>query len=123
MSNDVLLLVTENLSEKLNKDIKSCPGRVFVLLRSLKADDTYTTVVQQQHDGFVYRLVIARATKLPNTLMEVTTSNHLWKEIVEHGLGSFTCNTSPIVLVNTVTENPLQVVKEIESIKSIIGFR
>lgn len=122
VSNDVLLLVTENMNEKLNKDIKKCLGRVFILIKNMMVDDTYTTIIQQEYNGSIYRL-ITRVMKLPNTILEVTTKNSLWKDNIKQGLKSLNCNVSPIVLIKIDFESPLQVVQEIENIKSKIGFR
>lgn len=118
----MLLLVTENLNEKLNKDIKTCLGRVFILIKNMTVDDTYTTIVQQEYNGSIYRL-ITRIVKLPNTILEATTKNSLWKDNIKQGLKSLTSNVSPIVLIKIDFESPLQVVHEIENIKSKIGFR
>lgn len=123
MPTDVLLLVTENLNEQLNKDIKKCTGRVFVLLKNTTTDDTYTTIIQQRHNGSVYRL-ITRVVKLPNKVLEVTIKNNtLWKENIEQGLKLLTNNVSPIVLIKNNSESPLRVVQEIENIKSVTNFR
>ncbi|VVC35574.1 Hypothetical protein CINCED_3A020887 [Cinara cedri] len=121
-SNDVLLLVTEDLNEQINKDIKKYPGRVFVLVKNMMVDDNYTVVIQQEINGAIYRLV-TRTIKLPNKILEVTTNNSLWKDNIEQGLNSFTNNISPIVLIKTESESQLQVVREIENIKSLISFR
>lgn len=119
---DVLLLVIDNLNEKLNKDIKKCPGKVFVLIKNMTVDNTYTTIVQHEHNGSMYRL-ITRVMKLPNKILEVTTQNSLWKENIKKGFKSLTCNVSPIVLIKTNSESPSQVVQEVENIKSINDFR
>lgn len=119
---DVLLLVTENLNEKLYKDIKKCPGKVFVLIRDMAVDDTYTTIIQQEHNGYVYRL-ITRVIKLPNKILEVTTKTDLWKENILQGLKSLTSNVSPIVLIKTDSEVSSRVVQEIENIKPNTDFR
>lgn len=119
----MLLLVTENLTEKLNKEIKQCQGRVFVLVKNnMTVDDTYTTVVQQESYGSIYRL-ITRVMKLPNKILEVTTKSSSWKDSVEQGLKALTNNVSPIVLIKIDSESPQQVVQEIENIKSNISFR
>lgn len=120
---DVLLLVTENLNEQLNKDIKKSTGRVFVLTKNTTTDDTYTTIIQQRHNGSVYRL-ITRVVKLPNKILEVTIKNNtLWKENIEQGLKLLTNNVSPIVLIKNNSESPLRIVQEIENIKSVTSFR
>uniref|UniRef100_A0A2S2QQD5 Fatty acid synthase n=1 Tax=Sipha flava TaxID=143950 RepID=A0A2S2QQD5_9HEMI len=121
-SNDTLLLVTEHLNEKLNKEIKMCAGRVFVLIKELIIDDNYTTVIQYEHNGSMYRL-ITRAMKLPNKILEVTTKNSAWKDNIEQGLKILTSNMSPIVLIKIDSDSCLQVVQEIENIKSPLGFR
>lgn len=118
----MLLLATENLNEKLNKDIKNCTGKVYVLIKNSAVDDAYTTIVQYEHNGSIYRL-ITRLVKLPNKILEVSTKNSLWKDNIEQGLKSLTNNVSPIVLIKIDSENSLKVVQEIENIKSIIGFR
>jgi hypothetical protein len=117
-----LLLVTEHLNEKLNKEIKMCAGRVFVLIKELIIDDNYTTVIQYEHNGSMYRL-ITRAMKLPNKILEVTTKNSAWKDNIEQGLKILTSNMSPIVLIKIDSDSCLQVVQEIENIKSPLGFR
>lgn len=123
MPTDVLLLVTENLNEQLNKDIKKSTGRVFVLTKNTTTDDTYTTIIQQRHNGSVYRL-ITRVVKLPNKVLEVTIKNNtLWKENIEQGLKLLTNNVSPIVLIKNNSESPLRIVQEIENIKSVTSFR
>lgn len=114
--------MTEDLNEQLNKDIKKYPGRVFILVKNAMVYDNYTIVIQQEVNGIIYRLV-TRTIKLPNKILEVTTNNSLWKTNIEQGLNSFTSNVSPIVLIKTNSESPLQVVQEIENIKSIISFR
>lgn len=121
-SNHVLLLVTEYLNEELNKDIKKCTGKVFVLVKNLTVDDTYTTIVQYEHNGSIYRL-ITRLVKLPNKILEVSTKNSSWSNNIEQGLKSLSSKVSPIVLIKTDSENSFQVVQKIESIKSAIGFR
>ncbi|CAI6344354.1 unnamed protein product [Macrosiphum euphorbiae] len=121
-SNHVLLLVTEYLNEKLNKDIKNCAGKVFVLIKNSIVDDTYTTVVQYEHNGSIYRL-ITRLVKLPNKILEVSTKNSSWTDNIEQGLKLLSSNVSPIVLIKNDSENSLQVVQKIENIKSMIDFR
>ncbi|XP_026815045.1 fatty acid synthase-like isoform X2 [Rhopalosiphum maidis] len=121
-SNHVLLLVTEHLNEKLNKDIKKCTGKVFVLIKNLTVDDTYTTIVQYEHNGSIYRL-ITRIVKLPNKILEVSTKNSSWTDNIEQGLKSLSSNVSPIVLIKIDSKNSLQVVQKIENIKSAISFR
>lgn len=116
------MLVTESLNEKLNSDVKKCAGRVFILMNDTTVDDTYTTIVQQEHNGSVYRL-ITRIMKLPNKILEVTTKNSLWKENIEQSLSALTNNVSPIVLVKIDSDSPIQIVQEIENIKSTVGFR
>lgn len=119
----MLLLVTENINETLSKEIKKCTGRIFILKKNMSVDDTsYTTIVQQEYNGSVYRL-ITRVMKLPNKILEVSTKNRLWKENVERGLKALTSNVSPIVLIKLNSESNLQIVQEVEKIKSIIGFR
>lgn len=88
----------------------------------MTVDDTYTTIVQQEYNGSIYRL-ITRVIKLPNTILEATTKNSLWKDNIIQGLKSLTNNVSPIVLIKIDSEGPLQVAQEIENIKSKIGFR
>lgn len=122
VSNDVLLLVTENLNEKLNKEIKKCSGRVFILIKTMIVDDSYITIIQQEHNGSVYRL-ISRVTKLPNKILEVTTENTSWKNYIEQGLKSLTCNISPLVVIKTHLDSSLKIVHAIENIKSKISFR
>lgn len=70
----------------------------------------------------MYRL-ITRTMKLPNKILEVTTKNSAWKDNIEQGLKMLTSNMSPIVLIKIDSDSPLQVVQEIENIKSTIGFR
>lgn len=118
----MLLLVTEHLNEALNKEIKKCTGRIFILIKNMTVDETYTTIVQQEHNGSVYRL-ITRVMKLPNKILEVNTKNSLWRSNIEQGLKSLTSNVSPIVLIKINSESHLQVVQEIEKIKSITDFR
>lgn len=115
-------MVTEYLNEELNKDIKKCTGKVFVLVKNLTVDDTYTTIVQYEHNGSIYRL-ITRLVKLPNKILEVSTKNSSWSNNIEQGLKSLSSKVSPIVLIKTDSENSFQVVQKIESIKSAIGFR
>lgn len=122
VSNDVLLLVTENLNEKLNKDIKKCTGRVFILVKNMIVDETYITVIQHELNGSVYRL-LSKVMKLPNKILEVNTKNSLWKENIEQGLNSLTSNVSPIVLIKTNLDGTLKIVQEIENLKSKISFR
>lgn len=88
----------------------------------MTVEDTYTTVIQQQYNGSIYRL-ITRVMKLPNKILEVTTKSSLWKDNIEQGLKSLTNNVSPIVLIKIDSESPLQVVKQIENIESSISFR
>lgn len=115
-------MVTEHLNEKLNKDIKNCAGKVFVLIKNSTVDDTYTTIIQYEHNGSIYRL-ITRLVKLPNKILEVSTKNSSWADDIERGLKSLSSNVSPIVLIKNDSENSLQVVQKIENIKSMIGFR
>lgn len=118
----MLLLVTEHWSEALNKEIKKCAGRIFILIKNMTVDETYTTIVQQEYNGSVYRL-ITRVMKLPNKILEVNTTNGLWRSNIEQGLKSLTSNVSPIVLIKINSESHLEVVQEIEKIKSITDFR
>lgn len=118
----MLLLVTENLNEKLNNDIKKCLGKVFVLVKNMIVNDIYTVVIQQEINGSIYYL-ITRTMKLPNKILEVTTNNNKWKDNIKQGLNSFTSNISPIVLIKTDLESPLQIVRELENIKCIVSFR
>lgn len=115
-------MVTEHLNEKLNKDIKNCAGKVFVLMKNSTIDDTYTTIVQYEHNGSIYRL-ITRLVKLPNKILEVNTKNSSWTDNIEQGLKLLSSNVSPIVLIKNDSENSLQVVQKIENIKSMIDFR
>lgn len=86
-------------------------------------DDNYTTIIQYEHGGSMYQL-ITRVMKLPNKILEVTTNNSVWKDNIEQGLKMLTSNMSPIVLVKIDADSPpLQVVQEIENIKSTVGFR
>lgn len=115
-------MVTENLNENLNKDITKCTGRVFILVKNMTVDNTYTTIIQHNHNGSMYRL-ITRVVKLPNKILEVTTTNSFWKDNIEQGLKSLSGNVSPIVLIKMNSESFPQVVQEIENMKSITGFR
>lgn len=85
-------------------------------------DDTYTTIVQYEHNGSIYRL-ITRLVKLPNKILEVSTKDSSWTDNIERGLKSLSSNVSPIVLIKIDSKNFLQVVQKIENIKSRIGFR
>lgn len=86
-------------------------------------DDNYTTIIQYEHSGSMYQL-ITRVMKLPNKILEVTTNNSVWKDNIEQGLKMLASNMSPIVLVKIDADSPpLQVVQEIENIKSTVGFR
>lgn len=115
-------MVTEKLNEKLNRDIKKYTGRVFIIVNDTTVDDTYTTIIQFEHNGSVYRL-ITRIIKLPNKILEVTTKDSLWKDTLKQDLNSLTSNISPIVLIKMDSLSPLLVIKEIENIKTTIGFR
>lgn len=85
-------------------------------------DDTYVTVIQQEFNGCVYRL-LSRVMKLPNKIIEVTTNNSLWKENIEQELKSLTSNISPIVLIKNNLDSSLNIVQDIENLKSKINFR
>lgn len=91
-------------------------------MKNMPVDDTYTTIIQQEHNGSVYCL-ITRIMKLPNKILEVNTKNSLWRNNIEQGLKSLTNNVSPIILIKTNSESNLKVVQEIEKINSIIDFR
>jgi len=110
------------MNEKLNKYIKNCTGRVFVLIKNMVFDDTFTTIIQQDYNGSIFRL-ITRVMKLPNKILEITTKNSSWKYNIKQGLKLLTNNLSPIVLIKINSESPLEVVQDIENIKSTVGFR
>jgi len=93
-----------------------------VLIKNSTVDETYTTIVQYEHNGSIYRL-ITRLVKLPNKILEVNTKNSSWTDNIEQGLKLLSSNVSPIVLIKNDSENALQVVQKIENIKSMIGFR
>jgi len=115
-------LVTENLNEKLDKYVKNCAGRVFILIKNMTIDDTYTTIIRQSYNGSIYRL-ITRKMKLPNKILEVNTKNSSWKYDIKQGLKSLTSNLSPIVLIKIDSESPVEIVQEIENTKFTINFR
>lgn len=119
---DALLLVTESLNENLNKNIKNSAGRVFILVKNMTVDSTYTTIIQHERNGSMYRL-ITRVVKLPNKILEVTTKNNCWKDNIEQGLKSLTGNVSPIVLIKINSESVPRVVQDIENINSVTSFR
>lgn len=91
-------------------------------MKNTVADDTYTTIIQHDHNGSVYRL-ITRVMKLPNKILEFTTKNSSWKYDIEQRLKSLTSNLSPIVVIKIDSESTLEVSREIENVKSIIDFR
>jgi len=92
------------------------------LIKNSTVDDTYTTIVQYEHNGSIYRLM-TRLVKLPNKILEVSTKNSSWTDNIEQGLKLLSSNVSPIVLIKNDSENSFQVVQKIENIKSMIDFR